>query len=46
MLVFNIFFRALSKSEFEDVRKLAAELCGRLHPEVATPSYFNMIRDS
>ncbi|KAG6428987.1 hypothetical protein SASPL_107026 [Salvia splendens] len=29
--------RALSKSEFEDVRKLAAELCGRLHPEVLIP---------
>ncbi|CAA2969441.1 uncharacterized protein LOC111378014 [Olea europaea subsp. europaea] len=26
--------RALSKSEFEDVRKLAAELCGRIHPNV------------
>ncbi|KAI3471664.1 hypothetical protein Pfo_028314 [Paulownia fortunei] len=26
--------RALSKSEFEDVRKLAAELCGRIHPKV------------
>ncbi|XP_073287340.1 uncharacterized protein [Primulina huaijiensis] len=29
--------RALSKSEFEDVRKLAAELCGRLHPKVLIP---------
>ncbi|KAL8489605.1 hypothetical protein ACS0TY_025004 [Phlomoides rotata] len=29
--------RALSKSEFEDVRKLAAELCGRIHPEVLIP---------
>ncbi|KAL1549976.1 hypothetical protein AAHA92_17995 [Salvia divinorum] len=29
--------RALSKYEFEDVRKLAAELCGRLHPEVLIP---------
>ncbi|KAI3472180.1 hypothetical protein Pfo_029668 [Paulownia fortunei] len=31
--------RALSKSEFEDVRKLAAELCGRIHPKVATSSH-------
>ncbi|KAL3637259.1 hypothetical protein CASFOL_019558 [Castilleja foliolosa] len=29
--------RALSKSEFEDVRKLAAELCGRIHPKVLVP---------
>lgn len=29
--------RALSKFEFEDVRKLAAELCGRLHPEALIP---------
>uniref|UniRef100_A0A2P2L6A8 Uncharacterized protein LOC105645187 n=1 Tax=Rhizophora mucronata TaxID=61149 RepID=A0A2P2L6A8_RHIMU len=29
--------RAISKSEFEDVRKLAAELCGRLHPHVLFP---------
>ncbi|KAL3819820.1 hypothetical protein ACJIZ3_005725 [Penstemon smallii] len=29
--------RALSKSEFEDVRKLAAELCGRIHPKVLIP---------
>ncbi|EYU18758.1 hypothetical protein MIMGU_mgv1a000625mg [Erythranthe guttata] len=29
--------RALSKSEFEDVRKLAAELCGRIHPEILVP---------
>lgn len=27
-------FRALSNSEFEDVRRLAAELCGRIHPKV------------
>ncbi|KAJ8769650.1 hypothetical protein K2173_005253 [Erythroxylum novogranatense] len=26
--------RSISKSEFDDVRKLAAELCGRLHPQV------------
>ncbi|KAK6945314.1 hypothetical protein RJ641_026416, partial [Dillenia turbinata] len=30
--------RALSKFEFEDVRKLAAELCGRIHPQVLFPS--------
>ena len=29
-----IFFRALFKIEFEDVRKLASELCGRIHPQV------------
>ncbi|KAK4404886.1 hypothetical protein Sango_0857200 [Sesamum angolense] len=29
--------RALSKSEFEDVRKLASELCGRIHPKVLVP---------
>lgn len=29
--------RALSKSEFEDVRKLAAELCGRIHPKILIP---------
>jgi hypothetical protein len=26
--------RAFSKFEFEEVRKLSAELCGRLHPQV------------
>lgn len=40
----TIFPRALSKFEFEDVRKLAAELCGRLHPKVATTSLFNQQR--
>uniref|UniRef100_A0A2N9IYK2 Carrier domain-containing protein n=1 Tax=Fagus sylvatica TaxID=28930 RepID=A0A2N9IYK2_FAGSY len=29
--------RALNKFEFEDVRKLAAELCGRIHPQVLFP---------
>ncbi|XP_059298571.1 uncharacterized protein LOC132051492 isoform X1 [Lycium ferocissimum] len=29
--------RALSKFEFEDVRRLAAELCGRIHPKVLIP---------
>ncbi|XP_022766714.1 uncharacterized protein LOC111311531 isoform X3 [Durio zibethinus] len=28
---------AFSKFEFEDVRKLAAELCGRIHPQVLLP---------
>ncbi|KAA8517046.1 hypothetical protein F0562_017136 [Nyssa sinensis] len=32
-----LFNRALNKFEFEDVRKLAAELCGRLHPQVLLP---------
>ncbi|KAF9617299.1 hypothetical protein IFM89_035243 [Coptis chinensis] len=27
--------RAFNKFEFEDVRKLAAELCGRIHPQVS-----------
>ncbi|CAN8254424.1 unnamed protein product [Cochlearia groenlandica] len=30
--------RAFSKSEFEEVRKLAAELCGRIHPQVLFPT--------
>ncbi|KAI3891549.1 hypothetical protein MKX03_033096 [Papaver bracteatum] len=29
--------RALNKYEFEDVRKLAAELCGRIHPKALYP---------
>ncbi|VFQ91190.1 unnamed protein product [Cuscuta campestris] len=29
--------RALNKIEFEDVRKLSAELCGRIHPKVLVP---------
>ncbi|XP_059646314.1 uncharacterized protein LOC132292139 isoform X2 [Cornus florida] len=29
--------RAINKYEFEDVRKLAAELCGRIHPQVLFP---------
>ncbi|XP_047307736.1 uncharacterized protein LOC124911311 isoform X2 [Impatiens glandulifera] len=28
---------AIKKTEYEDVRKLAAELCGRLHPQVLFP---------
>lgn len=30
--------RAISKFEFEEVRKLAAELCGRIHPQVLFPT--------
>nr|GEV80365.1 hypothetical protein [Tanacetum cinerariifolium] len=30
--------RAFNKLEFEDVRKLSAELCGRLHPSVLFPA--------
>ncbi|KAJ0246734.1 ARM repeat superfamily protein [Hirschfeldia incana] len=30
--------RAFSKFEFEEVRKLAAELCGRIHPQVLFPT--------
>ncbi|KAI3992440.1 hypothetical protein MKX01_022531 [Papaver californicum] len=30
--------RAFNKCEFEDVRKLAAELCGRIHPKVLYPT--------
>ncbi|KAL6987105.1 hypothetical protein U1Q18_012862 [Sarracenia purpurea var. burkii] len=29
--------RAFNKFEFDDVRKLAAELCGRIHPQVLFP---------
>ncbi|XP_057488030.1 uncharacterized protein LOC130774052 isoform X2 [Actinidia eriantha] len=29
--------RAFDKFEFDDVRKLAAELCGRIHPQVLYP---------
>ncbi|XP_062117653.1 uncharacterized protein LOC133831397 isoform X2 [Humulus lupulus] len=32
-----LFKRAFYKFEFEDVRKLAAELCGRIHPQVLIP---------
>ncbi|CAH2063814.1 unnamed protein product [Thlaspi arvense] len=30
--------RAFSKFEFDEVRKLAAELCGRIHPQVLFPT--------
>ncbi|GLT96071.1 hypothetical protein SLE2022_137200 [Rubroshorea leprosula] len=36
-IVALILNRAFSKVEFEDVRKLAAELCGRIHPHVLLP---------
>ncbi|KFK35004.1 hypothetical protein AALP_AA5G221800 [Arabis alpina] len=32
--------RAFSKFEFEEVRKLSAELCGRIHPQVLFPIVF------
>ncbi|KAL1194541.1 hypothetical protein V5N11_020604 [Cardamine amara subsp. amara] len=32
--------RAFSKFEFEEVRKLSAELCGRIHPQVLFPTVF------
>ncbi|WJX83909.1 hypothetical protein P8452_66535 [Trifolium repens] len=32
-----ICFRVLREFEFEDVRKLSAELCGRIHPQVLLP---------
>ncbi|KZV50268.1 hypothetical protein F511_23254 [Dorcoceras hygrometricum] len=38
--------RALSKSEFEDVRKLAAELCGRLHPKILIPVLSSKLEDA
>ena len=34
ILISFFFFRAFYKFEFEDVRKLVAELCGRIHPQV------------
>lgn len=46
MLLLN---RALGKFEFEDVRKLAAELCGRIHPQVLLPilsSHLELAADS
>ncbi|XP_013605625.1 uncharacterized protein LOC106415983 isoform X2 [Brassica napus] len=33
-----LFERAFSKFEFEEVRKLAAELCGRIHSQVLFPT--------
>ncbi|KAL2320785.1 hypothetical protein Fmac_029754 [Flemingia macrophylla] len=41
--------RAFGDFEFEDVRKLSAELCGRIHPQVLFPyvcSMFEMAVDS
>ncbi|XP_010524083.1 PREDICTED: uncharacterized protein LOC104802271 isoform X1 [Tarenaya hassleriana] len=36
-IVAFILKRAFSKFEFEEVRKLSAELCGRVHPQVLFP---------
>ncbi|XP_038882126.1 uncharacterized protein LOC120073376 isoform X2 [Benincasa hispida] len=38
--------RAFSKFEFDDVRKLAAELCGRIHPQVLYPYVNSMLEDA
>ncbi|WJX83991.1 hypothetical protein P8452_66607 [Trifolium repens] len=37
--------RALREFEFEDVRKLSAELCGRIHPQEIplTPYFFTKL---
>ena len=36
-----ICFRAFGDFEFEDVRKLSAELSGRIHPQVMKNDIFN-----
>ncbi|EEF35634.1 conserved hypothetical protein [Ricinus communis] len=38
--------RAFNKYEFEDVRKLAAELCGRLHPQVLFPVVLTILENA
>ncbi|XP_038720849.1 uncharacterized protein LOC120013189 isoform X2 [Tripterygium wilfordii] len=38
--------RALARFEFEDVRKLAAELCGRIHPKVLFPIVASQLRQA
>ncbi|RZC71676.1 hypothetical protein C5167_035222 [Papaver somniferum] len=38
--------RAFNKYELEDVRKLAAELCGRLHPKLETAACSRDIKES
>ncbi|GLT55250.1 hypothetical protein SLA2020_283890 [Shorea laevis] len=38
--------RAFHKFEFEDVRKLAAELCGRIHPQVLFPILCSELEDA
>ncbi|XP_043692010.1 uncharacterized protein LOC122642563 isoform X2 [Telopea speciosissima] len=38
--------RAFHKLEFEDVRKLAAELCGRIHPQVLFPIIFSQLENA
>uniref|UniRef100_A0A6J1DCN8 Uncharacterized protein LOC111019538 n=1 Tax=Momordica charantia TaxID=3673 RepID=A0A6J1DCN8_MOMCH len=38
--------RAFSRFEFDDVRKLAAELCGRIHPQVLYPFVSLILEDA
>ncbi|XP_042514637.1 uncharacterized protein LOC122089182 isoform X2 [Macadamia integrifolia] len=38
--------RAFHKFEFEDVRKLAAELCGRIHPQVLFPIILSQLENA
>ncbi|XP_037491270.1 uncharacterized protein LOC105645187 isoform X2 [Jatropha curcas] len=38
--------RAFNMYEFEDVRKLAAELCGRIHPQVLFPIVSSLLEDA
>ncbi|XP_010257323.1 PREDICTED: uncharacterized protein LOC104597470 isoform X2 [Nelumbo nucifera] len=38
--------RAFHKFEFEDVRKLAAELCGRIHPQVLFPVIWFQLKNA
>ncbi|XP_008442244.1 uncharacterized protein LOC103486160 isoform X1 [Cucumis melo] len=38
--------RAFSKHEFDDVRKLAAELSGRIHPQVLYPFVNSVLEDA
>ncbi|KAK9150786.1 hypothetical protein Syun_009095 [Stephania yunnanensis] len=39
---FLITHRAFNEHEFEEVRKLAAELCGRIHPKMGKPLSYVM----
>lgn len=39
-----LFNRAFCRFEYEDVRKLAAELCGRIHPEVLFPAVLSQLQ--
>ncbi|KAG9130042.1 hypothetical protein Leryth_012807 [Lithospermum erythrorhizon] len=38
--------KMLNNSEFEDVRKLAAELCGRIHPNILVPIISHKLKDA